>query len=104
VMTPRSNSSFCQYSGTRFYSTIAWLLPLLLGGMAAEVRAQFNFTTNNGTLTITQYTGPGGDVIIPDMLGGLPVSAIGSQAFFQLPNLTSVMMSALGSVPENHRF
>src|SRR5438552_1784657 len=34
------------------------LLPFVL-------RAQFTIVTNNGTITITGYTGPGGDVVIP---------------------------------------
>jgi hypothetical protein len=41
----------------------------------------FNYTTNNGTITITGYTGPGGDVTIPDMIDGLPVTSIGNSAF-----------------------
>jgi hypothetical protein len=27
----------------------------------------YNFTTNNSTITITKYIGPGGAVIIPDV-------------------------------------
>ena len=43
------------------------LLLLLLFAMPAVVQAQFTFTTNiDGTLNIYQYTGDGGDVIIPD--------------------------------------
>jgi len=32
---------------------------------AAVVQAQFNYTTNNGTSTITGYTGTNNDVTIP---------------------------------------
>jgi hypothetical protein len=40
--------------------------------------AQFEFVTNNTrTITITRYTGPGGDVIIPSTINGLPVSRLG---------------------------
>jgi hypothetical protein len=39
--------------------------------------AGYNYTNNNGTITITKYTGPGGDVIIPDTITGLPVTTIG---------------------------
>jgi hypothetical protein len=35
-----------------------------------------------GALTIVQYTGPDGDVVIPDTINGLRVSTVGSQAFF----------------------
>jgi hypothetical protein len=58
------------------------LLPLLLLlTLPAVVQAQFTFTTNNGALTITRYTGPGGVVVIPDMTNGLPVTRIGDNAF-----------------------
>jgi Leucine Rich Repeat (LRR) protein len=58
--------------------------------MPAVVQAQFNYTTSNGAITITQYTGTGGDVTVPDTINGLPVTTIGSDAFYQSYNLTSV--------------
>jgi len=45
------------------------------------VQAQFTFTTNNGALTITKYTGPGGAVVIPAVTNSIPVVNIGSTAF-----------------------
>ncbi|MGA3283416.1 MAG: leucine-rich repeat domain-containing protein [Verrucomicrobiota bacterium] len=67
------------------------LLPLLLLlALPAAVKAQFTFTTNNGALTITRYTGPGGAVTIPDTTNGYPITSIGDDAFFSSPNLTSV--------------
>jgi hypothetical protein len=69
------------------------LLPLflwLLLALPAVVQAQFNYTTNQGTITITGYTGPGGPVIIPDTINGLPVTSIGDSAFFNRPSLTSI--------------
>src|ERR1035437_2342899 len=47
-----------------------WLLP-------AVVQAQFTFTTNNGAITITGYTGTNGNVIIPNIINGYPVTSIG---------------------------
>ena len=41
------------------------------------VQAQFTFTANNGAITITGYTGPGGAVVIPSTINGLPVTQIG---------------------------
>jgi len=58
------------------------LLPLLLLALPTVVQAQFTYSTTNGTLTITAYTGPGGDVVIPDTLDGLPVTSIGARAFY----------------------
>lgn len=66
------------------------LLPLLLVLGSASVRAQFNYTTNNGTITITGYTGPGDAVDIPDTINGLPVRRIGESAFGGNNSLTSV--------------
>ncbi len=56
------------------------LLASLLAAPAAQ--AQFNYTTNNGTITITGYTGSGGAVIIPDQISGLPVTSIADWAFY----------------------
>jgi hypothetical protein len=55
---------------------IAWLLLL-----PAVAQAQFTYTTNNGAITITVYTGPGGNVTIPDTTNGLLVTCIGDEAF-----------------------
>ena len=67
------------------------LLPLLLVLMLpAVVQAQFTFTTNNGTITIIGYAGPGGAVTIPDTINGCPVTAIGTNAFYDCFSLTRV--------------
>src|ERR1035437_144187 len=64
------------------------LLSLLL---PFTVQAQFTFTSNNGAITITSYTGPGGDVVIPDATNGYPVKNIGNNAFqFNKTSLTNV--------------
>ena len=52
--------------------------------------AQFTCITNNGTITITGYTGPGGAVTIPDVINGLPVTSIANSAFYHQPSLTGV--------------
>ena len=51
------------------------------------------YTTTNGTITITGYTGAGGAVTIPSTINGLPVTSIGCEAFFECTNLTSVTIS-----------
>ncbi len=79
------------------------LLPLLLLLMLpAAVQAQsytntygiWGYTTTNGTITITGYTGPGGDVTIPDRIpdttNGLPVTSIGANAFSDCTSLANV--------------
>ena len=65
-----------------------WLVLLLM--LPAVARAQFDYTTNNGTLTVTGYTGPGGAVAIPDTINGLPVTTIGGYVFYNRTSLTSV--------------
>jgi hypothetical protein len=70
------------------------LLPLLLLlAPPTVVQAQFTFTTNNGSITITGYTGPGGDVTIPDTTNGYPVTGIGTNVFYDCTNLTSITIS-----------
>src|ERR1017187_5566799 len=58
------------------------LFMLMLLVLPALVNAQFTFTSNNGAITITGYTGPGGrSVVIPSIIQGLPVKIIGDDAF-----------------------
>jgi hypothetical protein len=67
------------------------LLCLLLLSSPAVVQAQFGVSTNaDGTLTINNYTGAGGDLIIPTNLNGSTVSGLGFQAFAHNTNITSV--------------
>lgn len=57
---------------------------------AVTVEAQFSYETNNGTITLTGYTGPGGDVTIPSAINALPVTSIGEQAFIWCYSLASI--------------
>ena len=65
------------------------VLPLLLVSPIVA-QAQFAFTTNNDAITITGYTGSGGDVIIPDSTNDYPVTSISSGAFPLGDSVTSV--------------
>jgi hypothetical protein len=67
------------------------LLSLLsLLALPVVVQAQFTFTTNNGALTITRYTGCGDAVTLPSTTNGLPVTSIGDYAFILCNSLTTV--------------
>ncbi len=52
--------------------------------------AQFTFTTNNGAITITGYTGSGPSVTIPAATNGYSVTTIGNTAFGGNSSVTSV--------------
>ena len=60
------------------------LMLLLLLALPAVVVAQFDSTTNKGTITITGYTGSGGAVAIPGTINGLPVTDSGGGALKSL--------------------
>jgi hypothetical protein len=57
------------------------LMLFLLMLLPAGIQAQFAYVTNNGAITITGYSGSGGELIIPDTIDGLPVTVIGGNAF-----------------------
>ena len=50
----------------------------------------FAYTNNNGTLTITRYTGPGGDLTIPSSINGMLVTTIADGSFAWNTTLTKV--------------
>ncbi len=60
-----------------------------------QAQAQFTYTTNRGAITITGYNGPGGDVIIPSVISGLPVVALGNKSFDHRTRVVSL------SIPES---
>jgi len=60
----------------------------LFGGRSAVLL--YTCTTNSGTIWITGYFGPGGDVTIPQTLGGLPVTSLATNAFYARTSLTGV--------------
>lgn len=75
-------------AGTR----AARALLLWLSLVAVPAGAQYQYITNWSTigLTLTGYTGPGGDVVIPTAIEGLPVTGIGDSAFDSCVTLTSI--------------
>jgi hypothetical protein len=65
------------------------ILLMLTAGVHGE---DFQYTINNGTITITGYTGSGGAVIIPSTINGLPVANIGDYAFAGCSSLTNIVI------------
>jgi hypothetical protein len=91
----RCRDVFCR--PLRGKSPWKWLagcvLPLLLLLVVPAVNAQFNYTNNNGAITITRYTGTNLAVVIPSTIDGLPVTSIGDQALLFPPvNITNVVI------------
>ena len=56
-----------------------FLLPFI--GRAQQF-GDFTYSSDGTNITITKYTGAGGDVTIPSMIAGLPVVSIGTNAFY----------------------
>jgi hypothetical protein len=70
-------------------------LLLLLAVLVVPAAAQTDFrsaTNAEGTITITSYTGPGGNVTIPDTMGGRPIVSIGSAAFDGCSSLRQITL------------
>jgi len=81
-------SSQCQDAPQPFVAFVTFCskFPFLLGAvllfsLASSVQAQFTYTTNNGTITITGYTGTNSVLTIPSTIDDLPVTDIGTNAF-----------------------
>ena len=69
-----------------------WITALFLLALPAVVHAQFTLTTNDDSITITGYAGPGGVVAIPGTTNGYAVTGIGDYAFEDDTNLASVII------------
>jgi hypothetical protein len=77
---------------TRSANLIRFHACLLLSVFAlpGAVKAQFNYTTNRGTIIITKYTGSDSAVTIPSTINGLPVVSLQYNAFIGNIEVTSI--------------
>lgn len=62
--------------------------------VSAASEGSYLFESTDGGVAITGYTGKGGDITLPETLGGQPVVAIGEAAFYGCSALTGVTMPA----------
>jgi hypothetical protein len=63
-------------------SSVLFVLALFTGtALSAQNVTDFQYTAENGTVTITGYTGSAKEVAIPGRIDGLPVTVIGYGAF-----------------------
>ena len=54
--------------------------------------SDFEYEVDDSEVTITGYTGAGGDVVVPDTIDGFPVTCIGDNAFCYCTGLTSITL------------
>ena len=73
----------------RWYAKV-FSVALVLFALPMAAIAQFDYITNNGTITITGYTGYEEAVTIPSTINGLPVTRIGNRAFYYYYSVTNV--------------
>jgi hypothetical protein len=69
---------------------VIWLAGLLVWPVVGQ--AQFTFTTNDNSITITGYLGTDGTVVVPSTTNGYPVVSIGYAAFINDGSLTNVVL------------
>jgi len=74
------------------FTAVASLVDFSIGTASADTSGDFQYTLiNSGTaVKITDYTGSGGSVTIPNSIAGHPVTMIGDSAFSQSIHLTAV--------------
>ncbi|MGJ8641836.1 MAG: leucine-rich repeat protein [Luteolibacter sp.] len=65
---------------------------------------EFTYETNGGEVTVTRYYGTGGDVVIPQTYDGNPVTTIGSNAFSNQTEITSIEIPEGVTSIENFAF
>ncbi len=58
--------------------------------MSASAQDYYFYTNSGGTITVARYIGPPGDMTVPDTLNDLPVTEIGSQAFYSQSGIAGV--------------
>jgi hypothetical protein len=86
------NTSGCVVVDNVLTATIAQ--PLAVSATFFQQGAYYAYMANNGTITITAYTGTVTDVLIPGAIFGLPVTGIASNAFAGCTNVTSISIPA----------
>ena len=76
----------------RFALVLGALLALTCLSAFALKEGDFEYTLSGSEAKITDYVGPGGDVVVPDTLSGVPVTVIGQKSFRMNDTLQSVTL------------
>lgn len=81
-------------------ATSLFLAVLMLSGIAAMgftafaateyTQDNYRYTVSGGKATLTKATSISGNVLVPDTLGGYPVTAIGTSAFLNCSEMTGI--------------
>lgn len=82
-----------------FMLVIIMVFSIIQSGISisATQSGDYTYVVYESEATITGYSGNDETVVIPDTLGGYPVTAIGSSAFYRLSNLKNI------TIPEGVR-
>ena len=64
----------------------------LTSNNAASPESDFTVKVADNKVTITKYKGAGGEVVIPNTIGGVAVTAIAANAFYENDTITSVTL------------
>ena len=85
---------------------LALLLALSVSAWAADtyIHGYFRYTVEDGSVTITAYTGQAETVTVPAMIGGNPVNTIGTGAFASNPAVKRVNLPDTVTVIEEGAF
>jgi hypothetical protein len=89
------------YGATAFYTpnSSGWDNFAINSGL--DVENEYGYTTNDNNITITNYVGPGGIVSIPSIITGLPVTAIGDDAFYGAFASSVIIPSGVTTIGES---
>ena len=82
------NATAFYLPGTTGWSTTLADIPAVV--LEETASSEFSYATNDSAITITGYTCSSGLVVIPEFINGLPVTAIGENAFEFCTNLTGI--------------
>jgi hypothetical protein len=77
---------------TTSLTTWAGCVILALAAPPALAEGLLTFTTNSGAITITGYSGSGGEIVIPSATNGWPVTSITNSAFQNNSGITSIII------------
>lgn len=74
-------------SNVLWFRVCSWLLAI---ASPLAIEAQLQYTTNNGALSVVEFSGRGGLVTIPDNLNGMPVVSVLGNAFTANLNIAAI--------------